>query len=198
MKLIFIFPLIFLSSVCLSGCSSIPIMSMVKLSQLDPLSADPHNIRIAIRTTNAVGLQKGDVRMTLGYVADDNSLIIDDLYLVEVTQNHMVDKELLEDLEHNESVTIMHLSETDAKQMRRSQQLIAQRKANDLQGKGSFGIGIHGSCLKTDLPADKMLVDIFIQTEPNNRFFAITEDLDLFQQDGIENLQDWPKCADAN
>ncbi len=178
----------------LAGCSSIPLMSMVKLSQFDPLTADPNLIRIAIRTTKVVDLQKGDVKMNLGYVADDNSLVIDDLYLVEVRHNSILSKTLIDGLEEHEAVTVMHLSSSDAKQMRQTQKLIAQRKADDLEGSGSFGVSINSSCLHSDLPQDEMLVDIFLQTDPNEDYFAISEDLDLFQQEGIEDLKQWPKC----
>ena len=178
----------------LTGCTSIPLMSMVKLGQLDPLTADPTLIRIAIRTTKAVGLQKGDVRMNLNYVADDNSLVIDDLYLVEVRHDSILSKTLIDGLEKHEAVTIMHLAPSDARQMRQTQKLIAHRKANDLEGSGGFGVSINSSCLHGDLPTDEMLVDIFLQTDPNEDYFAISEDLDLFQQEGIEDLKQWPKC----
>lgn len=76
----------------LQSCSTVPIMSMYKLSQLDPLSADPQQIRIAVRTSAVLSIQKGGVQMNIGYQADDNSLIIDDLYLVEITHGDYLQK----------------------------------------------------------------------------------------------------------
>lgn len=52
--------------VTLSGCSSIPIFSMVKLSQLDPFAMDPNQVKIAVISHKAMRVQKGDVRMSLG------------------------------------------------------------------------------------------------------------------------------------
>jgi hypothetical protein len=181
----------------LQGCSTIPIMSMYKLSQLDPLSADPQQIRIAVRTSKVFSVQKGDVRMSIGYQADDNSLIIDDLYLVEVIHGGYLQKELLEDLQDNEAVTIMHLSVSDATQMHVTQKLIANRNANGLKGKGSFGVGIDASCLSSALPSDELLVDVFIQTDPKASFYVISENLNLFAQDGAESIKQWPICSDA-
>ena len=170
---------------------------MYKLSQLDPLSADPQQIRIAVRTSKVFSVQKGDVRMSIGYQADDNSLIINDLYLVEVIHGGFLQKELLNDLQDNEAITIFHLSDSDAKQMYKTQQLIAKRNASGLKGKGSFGVGIDSSCLSSALPSDELLVDVFIQTDPQESFYTISENLDVFAQDGTDSIKQWPICSDT-
>jgi hypothetical protein len=198
MKRTFNIPVFIFLYFALQGCSTIPLVSMYKLSQLDPLSADPQQIRIAVRTSKVFSVQKGDVRMQLGYQADDNSLIIDDLYLVEVIHGGFLHKELLNDLQDNEAVTILHLSNSDAKQMYKTQQLIAERNASGLKGKGSFGVSIDSSCLSSALPSDELLVDILIQTDPQESFYTVSEDLDLLAQDGaVDSIKQWPICSDA-
>jgi len=189
MKHTFKILLFVISFFTLLSCSTIPLVSIYKLSQLEPLSADPQQIRIAVRTCKVFSVQKGDVRMSLGYQADDGSLIIDDLYLVEVIHGDVLQKELLNDLQDNDAITILHLSDSDAKQMYKTQQFIAKRNAIGLKGKGSFSVGTTISCLSSALPSDEILVDILIQTDPQESFYAISENLDVFAQKGMDNIK---------
>ncbi|WJG09623.1 hypothetical protein [Aliiglaciecola sp. LCG003] len=118
-----------LMSVLISACTSVPIYSMYKLAKLDPLTANPEHIRIAIRTHEGVVINKGDVKMELGYQADDDSLIIADIYLVEVSQNPVLSKALFAGLQQNEKITLLNLSSDDAQQMRNVQKLVSQHQA---------------------------------------------------------------------
>lgn len=188
----FIFSLCFLLT--LSACSSIPIFSMVKLSQLDPFQMDPNQIKIAVITHNALEVKKGDVTMSLGYTAADNSLIIEDIYLVEVSGPDFVDSELAKQLDDNERLTIMHLSPADAQQLRDSQRLISQHQQSGEKGQGSFSVGINGSCTTNSLPEDELLVNIFLQPDAQTSFIKVIDDLDLYEQNEMKELKNWPEC----
>lgn len=171
-----------------------PLMGMYKLSQLDPMEADPRNIRIAVRTINALQLQKGDVTLDIGFVSEDGQTNLQERLIVEISQNDFPTKELIQDKKPNETVTIMNLTEQDALKMREFQKLVHNAKANDSEGSGRLGVGISASCLKEAISDQELLVDVFLQVEPNDSYFLILNDLDLLEQKGAEELKNWPVC----
>lgn len=178
----------------LSGCSSVPIFSMVRLSQLDPFTMDPNQVEIAVITHKALQVKKGDVRMSLGYRAEDDSLVIQDVYLVEVKGPNYLDKDLANQLEEDQTLTIMHLSEADANQLRESQRLISQHQRSKEKGEGSFGVGVNGSCVHKSLPEDELLVSIFLKPDARSSFIKVVDKLDLYEQNGAKEIKNWPKC----
>lgn len=92
-------------------------------------------------------------------------------------------------MQENKAVTILHLSDSDAKQMRNTQNLIAERNANGHKSKGSFGVGISNSCLSSALPSNELLVNIFILTDPQKSFYAISDNLDLFEKNVADSIK---------
>ncbi|WJG09624.1 hypothetical protein [Aliiglaciecola sp. LCG003] len=54
-------------------------------------------------------------------------------------------------------------------------------------------MGVENSCIARSLPQDELLLDIFIQTNPDENFFVLFEDMDLYEKlpDGATQ---WPLC----
>lgn len=183
--------------VCLSGCSSIPLTTMYKLSRLNPMEADPGQIKIAIRAHQAIGIPHGAARISLGYETHDKNTIIEDVYFVEIIKNSVLTPELTEDKSPLEHITILQLSAEDAQRMRTVQELVKTDKANDVEGSGYLGVGLHDTCLNQEsLPQDGLTVDIFMQTSNQDGYFIFTEDFNITEtRDGWNgDLSQWPQC----
>lgn len=176
------------------GCMSMPLSSMYKLSQLSPLEANPKEMKIAVRTLDIAGIQTGAINMHLGYVAQDGSINIDEDYLVEVENNPLLSKLLLNGIEENEKVTVMQLSAIDGASMQAHQQRIKAYKEAGGEGQGTFSVGVNSICLTGPLPDDELLVDIFLQVSEAESFFIMFEDMDLLQEDEQGELQKLPLC----
>lgn len=193
------FALFILATLTLAGCSSVPIYSMVRLSQLDPFAMDPNQVKIAVISHRALRVHKGDVQMNLGYQAEDQSLVVQDVYLVEVSgpEEIGVGRELSQQLTPQQIVTVMHLSQADAQQLRASQRLIAQHQQSGAKGQGSFGISVTSSCLQEALPEGELLVSIYLKPAVDSGFIKVIDELDLYQQSDIKDIKDiknWPRC----
>lgn len=182
----------------LSGCMSMPLTSMYKLSKINPLEAKPEDIRIAIRTLDIVSIEKGMVQMRIAYTADDDSIRFDHTYLVEVIQNDLLSKVLLDTKQPNEVVTVMHLSAEDATQMLHWQQQIREYKQRGGEGTGTFTIGVSDTCLLERLPEDELEVDIFIQVDSQDGYFVMFEDMDLLDLEEAEALSEMRLCSELN
>ena len=63
-----------LSALLLVACTSIPISSMYSLSKIDPMKADPEQIRVAIRTNEAVNLSRDGAHIAVSFKAEDQNI----------------------------------------------------------------------------------------------------------------------------
>lgn len=155
---------------------------MYKLSQLDPLTADPAQIKVAIKTDKAILIKDGAVEIKLGYQSDDDTIDIDDAYKVHIDHRSPLAHSLFDQINTNENITVLSLTEVDAKQFRQNQQIISAHKAQDKEGKGFFSLSLNNLCLPTPLPTRQLTADVYMQTQVADGFFKFLSDVDLKEQ----------------
>ncbi|MEM9304004.1 MAG: hypothetical protein AAGE01_17955 [Pseudomonadota bacterium] len=189
---------VMLAASTLSACAGVPLTSMLKLSRLLPLEADPAQIRVAVRADRAIALRTGDVTMGITYEAADNALSLQEEFVVQVDRGAILPPELLRGLGEKEAVTIMALSDSDARRFSRTQAKIRGAEANAEGGEGGFSLGVTYGCTNGPLPTEELLIDIYLQTALDDEFFVMNADVDLYatvMPDGQE-IPRWPECED--
>ena len=165
----------------LSGCVGMPLTSAIKLRKVNPLEVDPAQLKIAVRADERIGIPEGGVQISLKFDADDGSLNIDDTYVVEVIRNPILPAELFRGKAAWEAVTVLQLSDSDARQMTRVQSLLKPYTDGRAAGALSFGVDVSGVCALSPVPKGTLLIDVFVQANDIDGFFAITNDLDIRQ-----------------
>ena len=191
-------PILFLAAVFLSACTSVPLTTLYKLHKIDPMEADPAQIKVAIRADDRIGIREGGAKIEVKFEAEDGSLNIDETYLVEIIRNPDMSAELLAGINPGESVTVLGLTQSDIQRMRAVQSSVAAISKDDPEGSGSLGVFLDGVCLQSKMPEGTVLIDIFLQTSDQDGFFVLSRNLDLRKQsmqDGTD-LDDWPGCLD--
>jgi hypothetical protein len=181
----------------LGGCTSIPLSTMIKLYKMDPMDADPAQIKVAVRADERIGIREGGVKLVIGFDAEDGSLSIDETFIVDIIRNPDFSTELLADKQPGEAITVLGLSEKEAQRMRAVQGSIAEYRGGDQEGTGSLQVMLDGVCLNGEAPQGEVPVDIFLQTSAEDGFFVFARNLDLqeqAEQDGT-NVADWPDCS---
>ena len=149
-------------AIFISGCSGMPLSTMVKLSRLDPMEADPAQVRIAIRADQRITVPDGGAIVELKFEANDGELHIDDTYIVEIVRKPVLTTELIDGKRPGEAVTVLRLSDRDAEKMTRAQTLLKPYADGSGSGALTFGIGLRDLCVSSPLPAGIVLVDIFM------------------------------------
>ena len=163
----------------LAGCTSMPISSMYKLSRMDPMEADPAQIKVAVRADEAIGIGKGDAQIEFKFDADDDSLNIEEIYLIEVVRNPVLHRALYADKKSGESITVLGLTASDAQRMRQLQRELAPFRDGDVEGSGSLRVNLNGLCLHSKMPPGEVELDLFLQTSEQDGFFVIAKNLDM-------------------
>ena len=182
----------------LAGCTSMPLTTMYKLSRMDPMDADPEQIKVAVRADEAIGIGKGDAQIEFKFDAEDNSLNIDEIYLIEVVRNPVVQGELYADKKPGESITVLGLTTSDAQRMKQLQLEMALFRKGDVKGSGSFRVNLSGMCLHNKMPPGEVQVDMFLQTSEQDGFFVMAKNLDMREVLAEEgrNMDELPDCVD--
>ena len=138
-----------------------PLTTMYKLSRMDPMDADPAQIKVAVRADEAIGIGKGDAQIEFKFDAEDNSLNIDEIYLIEVVRNPVVHGELYADKKPGESITVLGLTTSDAERMKQLQLEMAPFRNGDVEGSGSLRVNLSGMCLHNKMPPGEVQLDLF-------------------------------------
>jgi hypothetical protein len=183
----------------LGGCMSMPISTMYKMSQFSPLDIEPHELKVAIRTNEAINIQSGAVQVSMNVqsegmqASEENTQSQVDEFgpiNIELKMNVRVVPEnkmgfapiLLDDIEDNERLTILGLSDEDAQTMTETLALIRKYKANGLKPSGSFGISTQSQCFGDFSAFDELEVDIFIQVDRQEGYIMFLEDIDIIEE----------------
>jgi hypothetical protein len=173
--------ILFLIVVFLPACAGVPLSTMFKLKGMDPIEADPAQIKIAIRADERLVIREGGVSINLKFDADDGSLNIDDTYLIDIIRNPVLSYELMKDNEAGEVVTLFQLSDSDARKMQYVQSQLRPFKGEGRGGALSFGVDLKDVCADSPMPDGEVLVDIFIQTATKSGFIPLNKNLNVRQ-----------------
>lgn len=189
-------------AVMLSGCMSMPVGTMLKMSQFSPMDIEPAGLRLAIRTDQAIKIEQGAVYVKFGFETEGTDK------LPPVSRNHQFNVQVLpdlkagysallfDDIESNETVTVLKLSDQDARIMQQAQSLIKQYKDADADVKGHFSLGMQNKCFGNVESFETLDVDLFLRTSMQDDYFLFLENVDIIEQakEHNVNLQQVNKC----
>lgn len=189
-------------SVLIGGCMSMPISTMYKMSQFSLADMKPAAMRVAIRTNEAIEVKNGAAKVNMSYVSEGSDTMepVNIDYKINVIALHDIKADfapiLLDGIEDRERVTILKLSNEDAKNMQDLLDLAKKYKANDVKGTGSFGISLDNNCFGNLDKFSELEVDLFLQTDESEGFMMFLEDIDIIEQaaDNNINLKQVNKC----
>ncbi len=164
---------------------------MYKLSQMDPLTTDPSQIKVAIKTDQSIKVKNGNAQIKFKYDSDDGSVKIDDLFYVAISHNDRGAIMLFDDVIATDMVTVLSLTEKDAKKFQENQKIIIAHKAKDMKGTGSLGIELDDFCLPDPLPERDLIVDVYLQTDDRDGYFKFLSGIDIKEEaENAENSEE--------
>lgn len=180
----------------LAGCLTTPVSSMVKLSQLTPLDANPAEMRFAVRSPNFLRVRNGDISVVISYDTGDTATSFVETYLPIVDENALPGQGISIAAQDGSRLSIAQFSPEDAASMSRAQSRVKELEANGVDGKGSFSVGATG-CAQADVPDGPVLLTTWLLTDPTQDYFILTRNIDLrtvLKKSG-QNLSNIPACS---
>jgi len=172
--------------VFLTACTSVPISTMWKLRNFNPLEADPGAIRIAVISNKIVQLKDGSVSIELGFSASKAT----------VKTNSNI-KQLRSSMTEDQRITLFYLDDEAAHTMRLAQNRIKVIRENDIQGDGSLGVTIDTGCFSAPKP-EKLLATIYAKFAPDQAYIKMASNIDLLKQTEAEQNDFWFQCPSTS
>lgn len=178
------------------GCAGIPLSSVYKMMTANPLDFHPDAISIAIKRSNAIQLQTGDVEMTFFIQSDNPNLRVLQQYFLVVDNTPRVPT-IAERLKKNEALTVLTLTPKDVTRMKNLQKRMKSHLKNG--GKSDdfgFSVRVLEGCKNTNDIPDNVFVSLFLKLDSRSDFFPLYEDFDIGQADlsPLKNLVNWNNC----
>ena len=180
----------------LTGCLTTPVSSMIKLSRITPLDANPAEMRFAVRSPNFLRVRSGDINVTISFDTGDAATSILETYLPVVDENALPGQGISIAAQDGSRLAIAQFSVDDAASMASVQKRVKELRAKGVEGQGSFSVGATG-CSQGPVPGGPVLLTTWLRTEPTQDYFILTRNTDLrkvLQQSG-QKMSNLPSCS---
>ncbi|RUO31873.1 hypothetical protein CWE12_02430 [Aliidiomarina sedimenti] len=169
--------------VVLTACSSIPLGTMIKMVRLNPLDMDPQQLVVAVKTPEGLKVREGDVVIDFSFRTDDPDVSFDHQFPVVINDDYAVPESLTKDLDDDESITVMQLSEDDALTMYNAQQAVKEYRRNHEGGAGNIDLRLVSACRDENFSWSDSKLNVYLKTTDDESFFLFLRNMDVTELD---------------
>lgn len=188
-------PCLFLSLNVLAACAALNVGAFEKLSDVDPVTSDPAELRVALLVPEALSLRRGDATLGISWKADGAPLDAR-RFALQIQSGNAGPPALTERMRSGQTLYVLTLTPADAERLRDMQERIAATKGNEAKGRGSLSVGFSGGCWTGAFPVgQKVSVDAWIRTRADESYFQLVSGLDLMDTLHKAGVRALPACA---
>lgn len=163
------------TSLLLSACAALVPSTLAQMQALDPLTADPSAIEVALLLPSGLAVAPGTAVLRLGALYGAETL--DERFQLEVWPAALTGTPVPD----GATASLFQLTKADAARMRTVQARIADWKAEDPRGtKGSLSIGLGGCGVGTG-PARDARASVLIRTTADGPMLPLIRDAEVRQ-----------------
>jgi hypothetical protein len=180
----------------IAGCAGMPLSSMYKMMTANPLEFNPDAISIAIKSSNVIQINTGDVKMNISIHSHNPELKVSEQYFLVVDNTPQVPT-LGKGMKNNEAVTVLTLSPEDVIRMMSLQNKMKSHLKNG--GKTDnfgFSVFVLKGCKNTNNIPSNVFISLFLKLDARSDFFSLYDNFNIGQADlsPLENLENWDDC----
>jgi hypothetical protein len=162
----------------LSGCMPMSPGAAARLAALDPLEANPAEIRLAIEAPRLIALRDGDLVMSVTHPGGNGMPPLEERFAAEIEDEVDTVQGVPAAFDADRRIIVARFAPEDHARL-----IAAQKKARAMQnagarGKGAISVGATG-CRTGEPDGRPIRFSILMQTRTGTAFFPLHEDLDL-------------------
>lgn len=162
----------------LTACLTTPVSTMVKLSRITPLDANPADMRFAVRSPSNLRVRGGDISVTLAFDTGDVATSFVEVYRPIVNEDALPGQGIAIGTQDGSHLAIARFSDADARSMKAAQTRVKSLRAAGVEGQGSFSVDATG-CRQGQLPGGPVFLTTWLKTAPAEDYFVLTRNIDL-------------------
>lgn len=178
--------IILISVALLMSCSSVPLITKLKLRNLDPVYSDPANLRLAMVVDKLLTFENISVTLTLGFDSGSEATSLLSTFQAKIDSHTLEDIHSLPK-KSNAAITLFYLDSQNAEAMRLAQGKIIAWKQSGIEGQGMLSVATRFGYIGAKLP-ESLKANIYIQLDRLDDFLLIQRDVDLlspFKEKGL-------------
>ncbi|EKF19136.1 hypothetical protein [Nitratireductor pacificus] len=180
-----------LCAMTLSGCMATSPRALYALSTFDPLTADPRDVAVAVRTDRNLLLRHGDVELRMALAADDT---FDETFVLAVS-GVGANQRFEQPVAPGNHVLMAAIAPEDRARFERIQRRAREaRAAGTTKGRGTLSVAIRGGCRNGPLDAGSVSARSYMRTAAGGSFFPLTGEIGLREMLGAEAVAAIPSC----
>ena len=169
--------LIGLAFLALGGCGYMPISSMLKLRQLDFMTADARQIRVAVLMPEAIAVREGVAVLEIGAERRSSEEKLEEQFILEQVQGRDATPGI--ETMPGSRLEVYRVAEADMERLSALRRTVEIWKAADPDDtKGTLSIGAAG-CRRDRLPEGALLVSTYLRTDSEGEFITMARNVDL-------------------
>lgn len=175
----------------LIGCTHIPLSSMIKLRNFNPLTTDARILRVAVRVPDSIEIPTDGVRFILGTQHQQRGAVNGEFVLEPI-----VDQQLLENSRNKHSTLYaFRIPQGDIDRFNQLREKLRIEKSHDATGELEVKADV---CRTTDELPDRIPVSTYIKTENTDEFIPLLLNMNVLRgADRKEALKVAPLCQDT-
>lgn len=176
----------------LVNCGHVPLSSIPKLKQLNVLTLDVQQLRVAVAMPDGLRVRKGSAVIIIGVrkTADEPALM-ERIILRETPVKERTNT--TSDLPAG--AQIFRIAGADVPRLESIRAAVRTRQQDDPDGTKGYLTVTSGACRSNALPNGPLLVNTWLRTDDDDTFFALTRNVDLRAVIPADKLQtEVPAC----
>jgi len=183
----------------LAGCGHVPVPAMIELAQLDPLTVDAREIRVAVRMPVALRAKPDGVEMIFGATRKRPNKKMAETFILAEAENPNLTPALRAAQKPGFHIAVFRIAESDLYRLEAVRARIREWKA-DKKGETEGVLSVNASGCWRDQPVEGPVpVSTFLKLDRGSDFFVMTRDIDLFDMIAAEGGAEGPAlCRDAD
>ncbi len=171
--------LVGLAFLALAGCGYMPISSMLKLRQLDLMTADARQIRVAVQMPDALEVREDGAVLEIGAERPNPDENLQERFILEKIAGAAAADIPGVEVKPGFHLSVFRVAEADMARLTDLRGKIKAWKEQDPDGtKGSLSIGAAG-CRRERLPEGALLVSTYLRTDNEDEFITMARNFDL-------------------
>ncbi|MBO6638927.1 MAG: hypothetical protein JJ920_11855 [Roseitalea sp.] len=177
----------------LAGCLTTPPSTMLRLSRMSPLEADPAAIRLAARLPGPLRVRDGDIRLRISFDGGTAATRLVEEYGAVVVEAPAGTPGIGDDAEGSRTY-VAALTPDDAASLADVQRRIRSWRAAGIEGEGQLSV-MATACAEGPVPDGPIRLTTWMRTAPDDSFFVLTRNADLRRQIGDGTLAQIGRCG---
>lgn len=160
----------------LSSCGHVPLTSLPKLKQLNLMTLDVQQLRVAVEMPDGLEVRQGSAIIRTGLRETDTEPALEERIVLQPVQ---LDDAIKATANLSPRAEVFRIAATDTARVEVLRAAVRQRKKQDPDSASGFLTVTSAACRSAPLPPGPLLVSTKLKTAADETYFVLTRNVDL-------------------